>query len=80
MIGSLFILPTIASYHFFKDYFGNETKNLDLLVDHSRFGTNNYGLEWGAITDELVREYYYINMRLFTHFNIRLKQNLKPEI
>ena len=52
--GSLLILPTISSYHIIKDKLYNKSNTLERMIDNTRQGTKNYGLDWGAKTDELI--------------------------
>jgi hypothetical protein len=52
-MSSLFILPVGSLFFFFKDQISKKIIKRK-VEDSTRYGTNYYGLNWGARTDEIV--------------------------
>lgn len=54
LLSSMFVLPLAAGGYILKDIIVNKYKKNADNPDNTRFGTLNYGLNWGSKTDEIV--------------------------
>ncbi len=54
ILSSVFILPVASGVYIFKDILEKKILKTNIETDNTRYGLQNYGLKWGAKTDEIV--------------------------
>jgi len=54
IISSVFILPFASGIYILKDQLEKKFNKKNSEIDNTRFGVQNYGMKWGAKTDEIV--------------------------